>query len=190
MKKKHGMLIQGLVTIRQGDRVIVRDIPNHFVDNGLKGLISQIINAGHDSGGSHTYHYLWENGWNMYLGSDTTTVTTTTMTALVSPIGTAPGTSPNSKSGSLKDGSTDGVWNGVFLATWNSGTVSGTCGELGLYGKPPTNQTAFGWRPTYTYNPTAAMFSRLASADADFSSFVINTDVPLTVEWKVQCSFV
>jgi len=189
MKKKQGMLIRGLVTIRQGDRVIVKDIPNHFVDNGLKGLISQIINAGHDSGGSHTYHYLWANGWNMYLGSDTTTVTTTTMTALVSPIGTAPGTAPNSKSGSLKDGSADGIWNVVFLATWNPGTVSGTCGELGLYGKPPDN-ASFAWRPTSTFNPTAVMFSRLSSADADFSSFVIDEGVPLTVEWKVQCSFV
>ncbi len=189
LKNKHGIQVKGLVTVKQGERVIARDIPNHFVNSGLKGLLSQIINAGHDSGGSHTYHYLWAYTWHIYLGSDTTTPTTTTMTVLASPIGTAPGTPASSQGISTKDGSSDGIWSATFVATWNVGTVSGTLGELALYMKA-RDQTGFKWKPTTTYNPAEVMISRLSSADVDFSSFIINNTLPLTVEWTVQFSFV
>lgn len=184
--KNTAIQLEGMVTIRQGDRVLAR-AANHFVDQGLKSIISLIIF------GSLTTNQAIRcaaHGWKTYLGSDTSTPTNTGHTALVSPIGTAPGTPPNSTTGSVKDGSSDGVWHGKYIATWNAGTVSGTVGEAGLYlCLPILNQTAFKWQASLT-SETLYMASRLSSADGDFSSFVIDDTVPLTVEWTVQMSFV
>lgn len=185
MLKKHGILIEGLVTIRQGDKIIAKDVPNHFVDQGLKGIISTIISTGT---AWQKYWLLWYNGWHVYLGSDTATATAHGTTALTTPIGAAPGTAPDAKDASTTDGSGDGIWNVVFSATWNAGTVVGTLGELALYMKAP-DQSGFGWSAN-NYNPAEVMVSRLSSKDADFSSFVIDNTKPLTVEWKVQISFV
>lgn len=183
--------IRGLVTVKQGDRIIRKDVPNHWVDQGLRAIISQIIARRWYSTTYPTSYYLWANSWHIYLGSDTTTPTATTMTGLVSPIGTAPGTPANSESGSTHDGSTDGIWSVTFLATWNAGTVSGTLGELALYERAP-NYATFGWEINWGGGVTESevMVSRLSSADADFSSFIIDDTVPLTVEWTVQFSFV
>jgi hypothetical protein len=188
-KAEHGILVEGLVTVRQGKKVIAR-ARNHWVDQGLRGLISQIIwSLWNNASSSLTYAYPWYNSWKMYLGSDTATPTTTTMTALTAPIGTAPGTSPNSQSASVKDGSTDGIWSVTYLATWNAGTVSGTVGEIALYLRALDN-AAFQWQASGNLQPSVVMASRLSSADLDFSSFVIDTTKPLTVEWKVQFSFI
>lgn len=188
------IVIRGFVTIKQGDKVLARAVINHFVDAGLKGIISTLIHKHlYSSGTGYCEWELWYSSWSMYLGSDIATVTTTGMTALQSPIGAAPGTPPNSKSASTKDGGVggdnDGIWNVVFMATWDAGTVSGTLGELALYMRAPDKIT-FGWTETNeTYTPSVVMISRLSSADTDFSSFVIDEEKPLTVEWKVQLAF-
>jgi len=183
--------LYGLVTIRQGDKVLVDKAFNHWVDAGLRGLMSALV-------GDHivltadatNIIYFWNQDWSIYLGSDTETPTTPGMTSLVSPIGTAPGTPPDTKSGTVHDGSADGDWYATYIATWNAGTVSGTVGELALYLRPFTS-TSFGWvlSRSSTYYVPLAMVSRLSSADLDFSSFVINETVPLTVEWEVHFTF-
>jgi len=180
------ILIRGLVTIKQGNKIIVKEALNHWVDNGLKGILSTIIST-YAKG---AIWYLWGNSWNIYLGSDTSTTTTPGMTSLVAPIGAAPGTAPNSKSITVTTDEANGIFKATFIATWNAGTVSGTVGELALYMKAPA-RTSFGW-DVYPndYNPSVVMISRLSSADGDFSSFIIDETKPLTVEWTVQFSFV
>jgi len=181
--------IEGRVTIRQGDEILVNNARNHFVDVGLKSIISIIIFSNIYSAYNVKY-YLPSNSWNIYLGSDTTTRTVTTMTELMAPIGTAPGTPPNSKSiTSIHDGTPNGDWYAIWQATWNPGTVSGTVGEAALYMKNSDKNT-FQWGVTgSSYNPSVTMTSRVSSADGDFSSFIINTALPLTVDWKIRWYF-
>lgn len=179
--------LQGLVSISQGDKILCRDTRNHFVDAGLKGIISTIIFSTTYKDGRNWD--LWSNSWHIYLGSDTTTPTVTTMTELASPIGAAPGTAPSSKSiTSIHDGTPDGDWYAIWQATWNPGSVSGTVGEAALYMRAPDKAT-FRWEITSTYTPAEVMVSRVSSADTDFSSFVINTSLPLTVDWKIRWYF-
>lgn len=183
--------IKGYVTIRQGDKVLAKCVRNHFVDAGLKGIISTLIfaNMYRTSSSPYTLWYNWYTDWNIYIGSDVVTPTNTGHTALTNPIGAAPGTAPNSKSASLKDGAADGIWNATYVATWNAGAVSGTLGEMALYMKAP-DKTTFGWNlSAVTYSPPVVMISRLSSADLNFSSFIIDEGVPLTVEWTVQLAF-
>jgi hypothetical protein len=179
--------VRGYVTIRQGDRILAERVRNHFVNAGLKGLISTLIFSFVYGSGSTWGN--WYNDWNVYIGSDVSTDTNTEHTALESPIGAAPGTAPNSKSASLKNGAADGIWAATYLATWNAGTVSGTLGELALYMAAP-DKDVFGWIiGTSSYYPAAVMVSRLSSKDTDFSSFIIDDTKPLTVEWTVQLAF-
>jgi len=180
--------IEGRVTIRQGDEILVNNARNHFVDAGLKSIIS-IIMFNKIYNNSSVKYYLPSNSWNIYLGSNTTTPTVTTMTELMAPIGAAPGTPPNSKSiTSIHDGTPDGDWYAIWQATWNPGTVSGTVGEAALYMKN-SDKSTFQWEPTYSYDPPVTMTSRVSSADGDFSSFIINTALPLTVDWKIRWYF-
>ena len=193
MRNDHRILVKGKVIVTNGERAVVAS--NHFVDQGLQSIISQIIQGGTNTSYAYAVNP-WYANWTILLGSDTTTPTTCTMTALVAQIGG----NPNSKSATTKDGSADGIWNVKFSAVWNAGTVSGTLGELALYegvspvaGQGIMNKTQFGWTWTSLgaeVTLAQAMISRLSSADLDFSSFVIDNSVPLTVEWTVQFSFV
>ncbi len=186
------MIIRGFVTIKQGNKVIVKKAINHFVDAGLKGLLSTII-SGHVGDRGDWYWYLWQSGWQMYLGQDTAIATTYGMTEVQTPIGGAPGTPPDSKNITVKDGGAggdaDGVYHAKYIATWNAGTLPAvTLGEAGLYLRAPT-KTSFDWSITSTYTPTLVMVSRLSSADTDFGSFVIDDTAPLVAEWTVEISF-
>jgi hypothetical protein len=50
-----------------------------------------------------------------------------------------------------------------------------------------TDLQNFGW--TYFKGDSTALFSRLSAADGDFTSFVVNTSVPLTIEWRLTFTF-
>lgn len=183
--------IRGFVTIKQGEKVIVKKAQNHFVDTGLKGLLSTIISSELYNNASW---YLWQNGWQMYLGQDTAIVTTHGMTEVQTPIGAAPGTPPDSKNITVKDGGAggdaDGVYHAKYIATWNAGSLPAvTLGEAGLYLKAP-DKTTYSWSVSgESYNPTLVMVSRLSAADIDFGSFVIDDTEPLVAEWTVEISF-
>ncbi|MFA5149211.1 MAG: hypothetical protein WC491_08825 [Candidatus Omnitrophota bacterium] len=180
-----GITIKGYVTIRQADKVLAKCVRNHFVNGGLKGLISTLI---HKNIQGTTTWYNWYSDWKIYIGSDVDTPTNVSQTALVTPIGAAPGTAPNINSASIKSGAVDGIWSIKYIATWNAGTVSGTLGEVALYMRAP-DKSDFGWTVTSNYTPSTVMVSRLSSAGLDLSSFIIDEDVPLTVEWTVQLAF-
>ncbi|GAJ23812.1 unnamed protein product, partial [marine sediment metagenome] len=130
--------IRGFVTIKQGDKVLIEKAVNHFVDAGLKGLISTIIGK-HVQGYSSKigYWYLWQYEWQMYLGQDTALPTVHDMTEVQTPIGGAPGTPPDSKNVTVKNGGAggdaDGIYHVKYIATWNAGSLPAvTLGEAGL----------------------------------------------------------
>ena len=156
------IVITGKVEITNGPKH-AGPYRNHFVNNALWAL-GNIITSSSGTLSPST----------IYLGTDTSIKTTPSLAALVSPIGSSPGTGPNTWSNSeqnLSNGSS-----ASFMATWNAGTVSGTIGEMALYGSA-TGQSG------------TVMLSRLSVADGDFSAFTINTAYPLTVSWTVQFLF-
>jgi hypothetical protein len=164
--------IEGFVSIWEvgadGKKTILVDHkPNHFVDQGLKGLLSAMLCA-FVSDTSKTVR-AWSYDFATYLGKDTVTPTTHNLTALADPIGTAPGTAPNA-------------------AQWNPGTVSGTVSELALYLRPFTAITA-SWSQSTTYDFPRAMISRLSVADGDFTGVAIDISKSFVVHWEIQISF-
>jgi len=181
------VVIKGIVTVYQedpetGERIyLVKDKENHWVDAGLKGLVSALIGKKIDQS------KVWSEDFKMYLGTDTDTTTTHNLTALVSPIGSAPGTPPDHTSGCDISNPSTGVWETCFIAIWYAGSVSGTVGELALYLRAFDNLTP-GWSESYS-DKSLVMVSRLSVADGDFSAFTIDTSKSLTVEWKIRIEF-
>lgn len=183
---------QGLVSARQGESILFSDARNKFVAEGQKLFLSFLNLQGHqgiNSAGTGGI-YMPAYNWSMYLGAGNT-ATTEAMTALVTPIGTAPGTAPSTFSISFKDGASDGIWDIIYSATWNTGVITGTVEEMGLY------LTKLG---NYTYNYTInsqntyidggrAMMSRLSTSDTEFTGFTIDNTKPLTVDWKIRFTF-
>lgn len=191
----HKIVIQSVVTIRNGDTVI--RAKNHFVQTGLCMLVNLLMIPVVPANPS-TQTFLASYNWTtspfaksfMVLGTNTSAPTTVNMSALSAPIGTAPGTKANSQAGA-----TLALANGAeidYTSTWNAGTVSGTVGEIGLYLNTPGASwmapIVFGTSPTAGQeNP--AMFSRLSSADGDFTAFAINVANPLSITWAIQFTF-
>lgn len=175
------------VIIKNGDNVIRGE--NHFVDAGLKSIISALLFSQATSDQTK-YWYLPLDSWHIYIGSDTTTTTITTHTELQSPIGAAPGTPPDSKTCSvIHDGTPDGDWYMTLSATWNPGTVGAvTLGEAALYMRNADKST-FKWSFGSTYQPSETMTSRLSAADGDFGSFVIDNTKPLVADWTIHFTF-
>lgn len=192
------IVIKGYVTIWQGEgkdkKIICRRKENHWVDQGMRGLISALIGWRiYVQTQSARYISFWCYSPAMYLGTDTVTATTHAMTALTSPIGASPGTAPNSMNGVDLSNPSAGVFKAAVIAQWLAGTVSGTVGELALYLRPFTD-LAVGWYKTIPYGSgdwsySRIMVSRLSEADTDFSSFVIAPSKSLTVQWELEVSF-
>ena len=179
--------IEGFVEIRNGDTVI--KAKNRFT----QVMIQHICNMISWSSTTAPQQVLGPiNSENIYLGINTTTPTAYNTTVLANPIGIAPGTAPNLLLGNTSNPS-DGVFQMSISATWNSGTVSGTVGEMALY----LNMFAAGNLQTFqwsgNYNPgTIVLASRLSVADADGSfptPFFIDNTKPLVVTWTLQVSF-
>jgi len=182
------IFVDGLVTVKQGDTILLDNVHNKFVDNGLKGIISLLAVQFLGRNGGNGYMAAANAAWNIYLGTNTTTVTVPTMTALIAPIGTAPGTVATTKSLSVKDGTSDGIWNTIYTASWTAGTVTGTVGEMALYLNWPS-ATTFRWTGDPSSTIVWSMGSRLSVADSEFTSFTIDNTKPLTIDWKIQFSF-
>ena len=173
------IVITGIVEITNGPKH-AGPYRNHFVNNALQALMYILLTTSFDIGGE-TISPLNPN--TMHIGSDTSTKTTASMTALVAPIGTAPGTGPNNWSQMIQLLSNGSA--ATFTATWNAGTVSGTIGEMALYG----NYTEMIGQTNTNWGTHTGMLSRLSVADGDFSAFTINTSYPLVIAWTVQFLF-
>jgi hypothetical protein len=193
-----GIKVGGFVSARQGKRILFEDIPNKFTTLGLKHFISTWNWGGVYSGSPNgTYSFTYYGPaytWQMYLGTDTTTPTALAATALTTPIGTTPGTAVSSKSISCSDGSSNGIWDVVYTGVWNSGTVTGTVGEMALYLSQGWQTTTANWRYTCNANSTVSdpgrgMNSRLAVADSEFTAFTIDNSKALTIDWKIRFQY-
>ena len=159
----------------------------HIVNQGLIHLINAISASGTDTYNTvkPLFSYNWTAKTSTYMrlgtGSGVTQGTTTNLTSPVS-------TGPDSQSGATS-GLGNNSYRVAWSATWNAGTLTAiTVTELGLFLYLTTTLQSFGWG-AFTSSGNA-LFSRLSVADGDFTSFQVNTSVPLTVEWRLTLSFV
>jgi len=188
------VVIKGLVTIWQedpktGERIYyVKNAENHWVDAGLKGLVSALMCYRYGFTSYSNPGYAWAYDFKIYLGTDTTQATYHNMTALASPIGTAPGTPPNHTDGADITNPATGQWKTSFIAIWYSGTLPAvSVGEAALYLGAFNNLTP-GWTGSATM--PNVMVSRLSVADGDFTAFPIDVSKSLTVQWDIITQFV
>ena len=187
----------------RGDKILITE--QYVVKSGKKTLFAtkgHIVNAGlmmlgnffslGAIGGSSSYCYFPAYGWstmNTYIqlgtGGNATTYSTTALTTPVA-------TKPNSQSGSFTNPS-NGVFKVNFTATWNAGALTAiTVTEMGLWlealNQLSTMQT-FGAMVGPSGANTYFFFSRISSTDGDFTSFVVNTAVPLTITWTLTFQY-
>jgi hypothetical protein len=179
------IVITGKVEITNGPKH-AGPYRNHFVDSALQALGYILLT---NSYCNHAFASAIAplNPQTIYLGTNTTISTFPYMNQLVNPIGPLPGTGPNSFSSSY--GSITNGYQVVYSATWNPGTVSGTIGEMALYGSAATNYYVGLQGGTEIWESGSVMLSRLSVADGDFSAFTINASYPLIIVWTIQFLF-
>jgi len=133
-----------------------------------------------------SYNYASMNAY-IQLGTGGS-VTSPTTTALTTPVATK----ANSQSGSYTNPS-NGVYKVNFTATWNAGSITAlTITEMGLWLNQfdglSTMQT-FGSSAGQNGVGSVFFFSRISAADGDFTSFTVNTSVPLTITWTLTFQY-
>lgn len=172
--------------VKAGNAKLFIVTKGHIVNLGLMDL-QHFLSANSMSDGSSTYggpSTDWASKTSSYMrvgtGGSVTTGATTTLTAQQN-------TAPDGQSGS--NATPSGTYRISWMATWNAGTLPAiTVTEVGLFLNLKGSAQAFG--ATYGHGDTPMLFSRLSEADGDFSSFAINTAVPLTIEWRLLFEFV
>jgi len=176
------IIIKDEVLVYQGGKLLFKS-KGHIVNQGLIDIINiyslSTVSAISD---------FPSNGWTtitkgrMRVGTGTG-VTVGTMTSLVTEVAT----NPNTQSGATASPAT-GTYRVSWIGTWNAGTLAAiTVTEIGLYLNLLATLRAFGY--TGETPTTNTLFSRLSSSDGDFSSFVVNVAVPLTIEWRLTFTF-
>jgi len=179
--------ITGRVTILQDGELVYKEIPNKWVNYGLRGLCSFMCGNYITSAGSQ-YAYMWSgssqtNGLNIRVGTNTATATTFSLTELVTPVTV----NPTTMTGSAVTNAAAGIWNITFTAYWNAGLITGTIGEVGLYLAPIDNINA-NWTESGATGKTQRMVSRISVADGNFTAFTPDVNKTLVIEWKVGVS--
>jgi len=185
--------IYGEVIVRQGRKIIFK-ARNKFVGQALITLCNMFSKITITNiGGTGTVSAIWLFGdgtttptvigqsLTMRLGTNTTTPTAFDMIALQSIINVAPNSLVITR-----DNPSAGVYRAIYTATWNSGTISGTVGEIGLF---CNLQKTLGSNVLTTIDVTSTLWSRLSSASGDFSQFTIDPTKPLSVEWRIVFQF-
>ena len=155
----------------------------HIVNQGLIHIVNLLSPTALSYGsGLHGTSYQWTSKTTyMRLGTGGN-VTTGTVTGLTSQVSTA----PDSQAGTTSSPG-GGTYRLSWTATWNAGSLTAiTVSEIGLFLDLVGGLQGFGW--TYGGGGTA-LFSRLSAADGDFTAFVVNTSVPLTIEWRLTFTF-
>ena len=113
-------------------------------------------------------------------GAGSTTGATTGLTAIVN-------TQPNSIAGATSN-PVAGHYLEAITATWNAGTLSAlTITEAALWACMITTLQTFG---SSGANPSVAFFDRVSSTDGDFSSFTVNTSVPLSCQYQINWNYI
>ena len=179
----HAIKIEGIVNVKNG--YVDVTFKNKFVNQWLVTFMSMLSANSNSNVTTIMPFNAWTSGSTyMVIGTDTATPTTASLTGLISPIGTAPGTKPNTQS--VNNGVTGGTYKVTHTGLWNSGTVSGTIGEMALYGVGYNSLLGAGG--TY-YPQNVYMFNRACVADGDFSPITINVASPLTIAWSDSITF-
>jgi len=179
------IIIEDEVLVYEGKRLLFKS-KGHIVNQGLIGIKDLWCMNAHQNVSGY-YENVPSNQWGtrgtIRVGTGTG-VTTATMTALVSENATA----PSSHSGAITNPDIL-TYRVAWVATWNAGVLPAiTLTEMGL--KLYLYATDYSFGATGSGTPTANRFaSRLSSSDGDFTAFVVNPAVPLTVEWRLTFSF-
>jgi hypothetical protein len=173
------------ILVYEGDKLKFAS-KGHIVNQGLIHMINAL--AASQTPTSGYPFYLFSRDWTgrnysyMRLGTGGN-VTTGSVTGLTTPVGTG----PDSQAGATSSPSA-GTYRVSWTATWNAGTLTAiTVSEIGLFLYLQTGLQSFGW--TGFNGAGTALFSRLSAADGDFTAFVVNTSVPLTIEWRLTFTF-
>ena len=192
-----------------GDRVIVSDeiriyegigenrklrvkSKGHIVNQGLIAITnllswSTITYGNSVNGGLASYNFTPSGNSYIRLGTGGGATAGTTV-SLSAPVANA----PSSQAGTTSSPQS-GQYRISWTATWNSGALTAiTVSEVGLFlafGSSFSTLQSFGWSRSNYVVENVMFFSRLSSADNDFTAFVINTTVPLTIEWRLTLTF-
>jgi len=189
------IIIEDRVIVWQGDRS-KKPLVNsrgHIVNQGLIQLANMMgcdrLSAYTSSHGlpadasPATEGDSWENAAGGYMLCGTGSgATTGVMTDLV----TKDLTIPNVLTGTITNpaGNTYRV---SYIVTWNAGTIGALAvTEIGLYLCLDVTLRSFSGQ---MIPANRKFFSRLSVSDGDFSSFVIDTSKPLTIEWQLTFTF-
>lgn len=157
----------------------------HIVNSGLVALTNTFGSTASQTAAVQGFSYNAGSQWYIRCGtgSGATTATTNSLT-------TQYATAPNSHSVALTN-PTSGTYRTTWTATWNASTLSAiTITEFGLWLN--INKMYNGGSLStglINYSTSSRFFSRLSSADGDFTSFEVNTSVPLTVQWNLTFTF-
>ena len=192
-----------------GDRVVIKDeiriyegeganrklkvkSKGHIVNQGLIAITnllswSTITYSSSSNGGLSSYNFTASGNSYIRLGTGGN-VTTGTVTGLTTPVATVPSSQAGTTSAPQ-----GGQYRISWTATWNAGLLTAiTVSEVGLFlafANSFASLQAFGWSRGNTVIEGAMFFSRLSAADGDFTAFVVNTSVPLTIEWRLTFTF-
>ena len=177
------MKIKGEFNIKNGNTN--KNVKNKFVDRGILGILFPLV-CRHDGTNRHGY----ARNYNIRVGSNTDTSTGREMESLIDTIG---GTQNETDINVTQDGDNYTI---KYTATWESGSLSGTLGEVGIFLYLPDDRLHASYTsrsPTYNSSShmgdTDTMFSRICEADGDFTSFVIDEEEPLSVEYKLTLTY-
>jgi len=165
--------------VYEGDKLLFKS-RGHIVNQGLIGLIN-LIGGGGAANLAMSLTWSTKVGGILHVGTGVG-VTTSAMTTLVTDVAT----DPNSQSGVIASPAL-GTYRVSWIATWNAGTLAAiNVSELGLSLNidPTLNAFESTWTPL-----TKTFFSRLSDSDGDFVTFLVNTAVPLTIEWRLTFTF-
>ncbi len=185
---KDAVIVEGFVEITNGDNHIIAK--NSFVNQGLIALVNLMSVSGFSANQTPAQGWTTKANSSMRVGQDTVTSTTGVMIALQTPIGAGIGTAPNTQTIANSNPAAD-QWQVTYTATWNAGTLAAlTLGEVGLFLFIWTAVQGLQTAGTPGVAPTAhTLFSRMASADGKFVSFVINPAAAVNVTWVINFTF-
>ena len=184
--------IRDRITCYQGDKVQF-STKGHFVSQGLILMCNWISFAGSSS--SNVFGPLYGStqvqvlaNWYARVGTGAGSTIQSTV-GLTTPVATAPSfitantSNPSASSCRI-----------AYVFVWASGTLTAiTVTEFGLW---LNNGFQAGTPTLATFGQTAAgnlsnpqFMARISSTDGDFTSFTVNTSVPLTLQWNLTFTY-
>jgi len=187
--------IQGFVTLRQGDEIILDNVQNRWTMAGLTHFASALLGFRVTGGSTNSNLYTATLFFGMggitqpsYIAAGSSDVATTTATtAITSAIAShAIVGSPVLFSNDLQR------YIFTVTASWSSNTLSKQINEFGLFGRPFNNMGG-GWSENYAsstvntnHDKGIALLARISVGDGSFAPIAIDTTMPYSMDWVVM----